>query len=322
MEPITIGMGLAGLAGDIFGSIFSADERDAANAAYQQAIDQINAVGAPPELAREIILKHFDQAGLYTPQLEEAINLGVSKVSQIQEDQKSKQAQDEALQLIGQRARTGLTPEDRSAFNQLRRETQREAEAKRQQILQNFQARGQAGSGAELAAQLSSAQSGDEKLAAAGDNISAEASRRALESLSAYSGAATNARGQSFDIDRAKAAAEDDFSKFNTQNQISRQARNVASQNDAAKQNLSEKQRIADSNVNVDNTQTMNRVAQKQADWGNKLGYAKTQNNALMSKAAQDEKNADRIASNWSNVGGGISDFLGKFGTDKILGGK
>jgi len=51
------------------------------------------------------------------------------------------------LQFLQQSGR-GITPQDRLKFNEMRDQVQRDAEAKRQQIIQNFRQRGMGGSGA------------------------------------------------------------------------------------------------------------------------------------------------------------------------------
>ena len=177
-----IGAGIKAIGG-LLGGIFGGEDRSRAQELLKEAQKDIERVGAPPDLSREIILNKFKQAGLYKPELEQAIDLQQSKVSQIKEDASLRDAQTQALQMIMQRGRTGLTAEDRAAFNKLRAETARDSEAKRQQIMQSYQARGMGGAGAELAAQLQSAQGEVDRAAAGGDEIAAVASRNALQAM-------------------------------------------------------------------------------------------------------------------------------------------
>jgi len=174
MLPLLIGAAAAPMLGGVIGNMASAGDRARAQAAYDKAQAKIEALGNPPN-PEQIILDTFKQEGALTPELEEAILLDASKVSQIQEDQGLKDAQRGALNTLLQRGKVGLAPEDRLALAQIQQETQAQAEGKRQQIIQSMQSRGMGGAGAELAAALVGSQGAADQASMSGRQMAAQA---------------------------------------------------------------------------------------------------------------------------------------------------
>lgn len=272
-----------GLALGVYGAIKNDEARGKAEQAIQEAVSEIKKVGAPPQLAQQIVIDKLKSVGVYTPEVEQALQVDFSNVEKLATESKALQAQKDALSQFQQRANTGLNAEDRAAFSDVRKQVARDAKGRRDAVLQNFASRGQGGSGAELLAALSSGQEADAQQAEAGDRISAEASRRALQALESGSALATTMYNQ----DENRARAMDELNRFNVTNQIDRTRRNVDRVNDANRRNLDEKQRIADTNVQLGNQERMARIAQQQADYQAKLGYAKDIANAKTGQAAQ-----------------------------------
>ncbi len=306
------GASVAGpILGGVMGSLFGGGDRDRANQLMEEAMAEINSVGAPPDLSREIILQKFSQAGLYTPQLEQAIDLGISKVSQINENPELAKAQMGALESLSTRGKTGLTAEDRAALNQVRSEVQRDSQAKQGQILQQMQARGLGGSGAELLAQLSSAQAGDDRASMEGDNIAAQASRNALEAMVQGGQLAGNIRGQDFDVNRTRAAAEDEVNRFNVQNAIGRQTRNVGMGNQAQQQNLSEKQRVQDANTQMSNQELYRQAEAQRQNWLDRMNQAQAKAQAKTGQAQNLQGQAAQTGQMWQSIGSGVGAAAG-----------
>jgi hypothetical protein len=304
--PLAVAAIAAPIIGGIFGSINSAQDRARAEYLMQQALEEIRSVGAPPDLAKALILEKFEQAGMLTPELEQDINLGLSKVGQIQEDPSLRDAQMGALEALTKRGKTGLTPEDRAAYNEIRQRVAADSEGKRQQILQNFMARGQGGSGAELAAQLSASQSGADRMSAEGDRISADASKRALEAMMSSGQLGGQIRGQDFDINRTKASAEDEIAKFNTANAISRQSRNIAARNNAQQYNLAEKQRIQDANIQMRNNELARQADARRNYWLDQLSAAQGRASSYGTGANFAANQGAATAKQWQGIGAGV----------------
>jgi len=245
------------------------------------ALEELNKVGMPPDLSKEIIYQQFAQAGVLTPELEQEIEMQSSKMGELKERAPElRDQQMQALQLISQRGKAGLTPEDRAALNKVRQEVQRDVEAKRQQVLQNFAARGQGGSGNELIASLQASQAGADQASEQGDRIAAQASMNALQALGQSSNLAGQIREQDYGVDAARAAAMDELSRFNIENSRGVQQRNISARNQAQAANLGEKQRIQDANIQMANTEKLRQQEAKRQYWQDQLDLAQAKANA------------------------------------------
>jgi len=318
---LQIGAIAAPIIGGLLGELFGAGDRQLAEEAMKEAFAEIDKVGAPPDVAREILLEKFNQVGLYTPELEQAVDIGVSKVAQIQEAPELREAQMGALRMLQEQSKTGLTAEDRVALNQMRKQVSTDAEAKRAQIIQNMQARGIAGGGAELAAQLQQAQSGANLGSEEADRLAAMAQQRAREALSQGASLAGEVRGQEFDIERDKAQAADEFQRFGVQQSIARQERNIAEQNSADRLNLGEKQRISEKNIGQSNLEKQRQRTAESEAYQLALDRAKAKAAAQTAKAGFYGGKAEDIGKVWSGVGtgvGGVFSGLSKQATPSL----
>ena len=134
--------------GGIMGGITASSGRKAAAAAAAAALAQLNALGMPPDLSKEIILQKFQEQGALTPELEQDIHLQASEMGQVKEDPSLRANQMDVLNTLAQQSRGGLQAGDRAAYNELRSKVQQDSEAKRQQLMQQMQSQGMVGSGA------------------------------------------------------------------------------------------------------------------------------------------------------------------------------
>lgn len=306
--------GLAPIVGGILGNLFGGSDRAKAEQAAQEAYRIIEELQLPPDLSQAVLLQKFQKAGVYTPELEQAINLGVSQVSQIQEDPALRQAQLQALSTLQERGKTGMTPEERLALNKIRTGIQRDLEGKRQQILQNLQARGMGGSGAELAAALQASQGSANQASEESDRAAAMASQQALAALTQSGVLGGQIRGQDFDINRARAAAADEFNRFNVEQQIARQARNIGSKNTAQQYNLSESQRIADANVSQGNRELLRQNDARRQYWKDLADRAGMLSKAKLGESNIYTGNAANTADTFQGIGSGIGAAAGAYG--------
>lgn len=262
---MAIGEALGSIIGGFLGKNAAASDLKNQKKLMQQAISEYTKLGYPPDYSKALVLQEFERAGVLTPELEQEVEVAASEMGQITEDASLRDTQRQALEMLKTRAQVGLSAEDRASLNQVRGEVQRDSEAKRQQILQQMQARGMGGSGAELMAQLQSAQGASDQAAAGSDELMAQAQQRALQALSESSRAAGDIRSQDFGVESARRSALDERNKMLAQNSVARQANNVSRLNEAQKYNLSEQQRVNDANVSQAN-QEKERQAQAQAD--------------------------------------------------------
>lgn len=309
--------GIAQLAGGLLGGIFGSADKQKAKDLMDEAYKQMADMGMPPDLSQAILLQKFKEAGILSPEMEQEIKLTPSRVAGITEDPSLRDTQQNALERLTQVSKGGLRPEDRAAYNQLRSESEKALQGKIGQIQQGFQAKGQGGQGAELAAQLQASQEGANRMSAQGDQISADASKRALEALSTSGQMAGQVRAQDFDVARTKAAADDDFQRFNAANSMAIQSRNIAAKNAAQMQNLQNKQDIMNKNTMQSNQELARQNEAKRQYYQDQM--ARTQ---AIVKAKQDQANvyagsAANTAQNWQSIGAGAGGVMNNMYADQ-----
>ena len=309
---IGAGIGAAGsIIGGMLGGNAAEKEREQARRMAEEAYNEAMLLGMPPDLSRELILQQFKSAGQLTPALEEAINLGPSSVAGLEENPEGRLAQRKALEILQQRGTSGLEAEDRAVLNKIRDENQRDAQGQREQILQNMQARGMGGSGAELASQLQATQGDINRQSMQGDEVAAQASQRALESMSRAGTMGGEIRSQDWNVANTKATAADEFKRFDTQNQINRQQRNVGSRNAAQQYNLDNSQDIGNRNTSQHN-QELNRANNAQRDyWNDQKERTQMRVNAKLGQATQLNNQGDQKAQAWQTGGSAIGSMGG-----------
>jgi hypothetical protein len=300
----------AQILGGVIGNMASSGDRERAQDAYQRALAEIESIGAPPDLAKEIFLKNFQQVGVLTPEIEEAVSLDAPKVSQIKEAPELRKAQMTALQALGQRATTGRSAEDRAALAQLQLQQARDTEAKRQQILQSYQQRGMGGAGGELAAQLQAASAGSAQAGEQGVQLAAQAQRAALEAAREYGALGGQIRGQEFDIARTKAGAEDQAAVARFNEAVARQQRNVGARNQAQQYNLSTQQRIAEQNIAQSNAELQRQRNAQAQQYQLGLQRAQARAGAQQGMGGQYQQQAQQTAGMWSGIGSGAGRML------------
>lgn len=262
-----LGASIGGLVGGLIGQDQASGDRTKGQGYTEQAFQELLGLGLPPDLSKEIILQHFQEAGQLTPEMEQNIEQTYSALVNMQERDTGRNAQLEALTKLKGLSQTGLGAEDRAALNQVRDEVQRNLEGKRQQILQNMQARGMGGSGAELISQLQASQGSANQASAEGDRLAAMAQQRAREALMQSATLGGQVRGQDYTADLNRAQAEDQLNRFNIQNQIAREQRNVSSRNQAQAANLQNRQAIMNSNVAQANQELLRQNQAKRDYW-------------------------------------------------------
>jgi len=308
---LAIGSAVSGIAGGIGGLLASGDERAKASQALQAAQDQINSLQLPPDQARPIIIQKLKSAGVWKPEMEQHIDAGISKMSQVQEDPALRQKQMATLNALQGIADTGLTATGRAEFNKARAQAQQDAEAKRQQLMQSMQARGQAGSGTELAAALSASQGGAQSEAEAADRIASEQEAARMSALGQLGQMAGSVRSQDFSNEAAKAQAADAFKMFDVQNQVAQQQRNTAATNQAAQYDVMNQQALSNQNVSNANSELYRQRQGEQQNFQNAAALAGMKANSANQQAQTHTQNAQGIAQGWSNIGQGVAAGLG-----------
>jgi hypothetical protein len=301
--------------GGLMGNMAAAKDRAAQKAAMKKAMAELEKVGMPPDTSKALILKEFEAKGIYTPELEEDLNSSVpeSEVGKITEDPALREAQKGALTSLQQRAKVGLSAEDRAALNQVRQQVQTDAQAKQAQILQEMKARGMGGSGAEFLARLQSNQMEAQNQSTASDALMGQAQERALQALAQSGNFAGNLRQQDFNNAAQKASALDERNRFLAENSISRQTRNAQALTNQRSQDWANQQEVSNKNTAQSNAETQ-RQNQAQADyWQNKLNYGQAKANAQVGQATQAGQQADRTAGMYAGIGSAVGTGIGGY---------
>lgn len=216
-----------------------------------------------------------------------AVNAGPTELANISADPRLRSAQMKALSQMQDVAdQGGLTAQDKADLARTSTEAANADAGRRAAILQNMQARGMGGSGAELLAQLSSSQAATDRAAQAGLDVNAQAQNRALQAMMSTGTMAGNLRSQDYGEQSNAAQAQDAINKFNAQNQTGMNQFNATAANNAAAQNASlqqqanmfnqgQKQNVANANTATQNQQTMYNQAQvPQQNFNNQMAVA------------------------------------------------
>lgn len=326
-QKSSLATGIGSVVGGLIGADAASGDKSKAQGYAEDAFNQLLALGLPPDLSKEIIFQKFQEAGILNPQMEQAIEQSYSKVAQMQKNTPTRDAEMEALSRFRQLSKTGLGAQDRSALNQIRDQTQRDLEGKRQQILQNAQTRGMGGSGNELIAQLQAAQGGANQSSLEGDRIAAMAQERASQALGQNASLASTIRSEDYKADLTSAEAQDQMDRMNVDRQIARQTRNVGATNLAQTQNLQNKQNLMNANTQMNNQELLRQNDAKRQNWLDQMQLAKVKSGAFGGLSDEYAGRADDTAKGeqkkWTGIGSvadsGADEF--KSGVGMVTGG-
>jgi hypothetical protein len=164
--------------------------------------------------------------------------MGRSAMEGVSADPRLKEAQMAALaQMQGIGAGGGMTDAERAQMARTQSEVAQADRGRRDAILQNMRARGMAGSGSEMLAQLASSQAATDRAAQQGLDINGMAQQRALAALQQAGAMAGGMRSQGFGEDSARAQAADAVARFNAANSQQANQFNAGMLNDANRAN-------------------------------------------------------------------------------------
>ncbi len=307
------GSTLLPIAGSLYGQEQAKGDKDAARRAREAALAQFAGIEIPDVEKQKLALEGYDVDALaakYAPELETALALGPTSLEQVSVDPRLRQNQMAALEQVGQIASTGLSDADRANLELIRRQAAGEAQAKQDQILQNMQARGQGGSGAELIAKLQAGQS-------AADRMNQQALEQAkimqqarMQALSNQSSMAGNIRSQEYGEQSDLARARDVINQFNVQNQQNVGSRNVASKNREAEA----LRQLTMANIDTRNKQQVANKNLMQQQYQNQMDLAAARAGQQRQAAAGYQQDAASTAGMWAGIGQGLGGAAGAIG--------
>lgn len=267
----------------------------------QGAINTL-ASNIPPQLANLIpSLQQQVVAGQMTPAQAQAAIQQASAANGIQSDPTTSAAQLQALSQLQNISQSGgLTSADKAQLNQLEGQVGQQNAARQGAVMQQAQEQGIGGSGADLAARLSGAQSANVAASAASNNVAQSAQQRALQALSASGQLSTQMNQNDFNNNLAKAQAQNNVNQFNAANQTQASEYNANNQQQANNTNLANAQNVSNANTGIENTQAMLPLQVQQAQAGLNNTYAQNLAGAqdTGAKTLVDQANANTAQSN------------------------
>lgn len=300
------GGGIAALgAAGLFGK-----KKNNAKALMEQILAQYNGVNVPGIEEQKIILSNLVQQGLVTPEDAATVELGPSAYEGINLDPRAKQAQYAALEeLQGSVDAGGLNPVDLSRIREVSDRFETERRGAEGAVMENARERGVSGSNLELVNRLLAGQSAATRASREGMDVAALAHQSKMDAIKSMGEMGTNIRGQEFGEASTTAAAKDAITRFNAGNRQAQINLNVGGRNEAQRLNLGEKQRVADTNTQQGNANTVRNSELIQKKYDNDLALADAKARALAGIAgtANDEqKSKDQLYASLIGLGGNV----------------
>ena len=207
----------------------------------------------------QVDYEDFQSAGELNPFLENQINLSDTDLNNISQEGVGRDAQIRALQAISAKVDAGgLTDADKADLNNIINQSQIVNKGNQERIIQNAQERGVGGSGVEMANRLISQQTSANDLNTRGLEINKQAEAAKQAALQNLLTGGTTVRSADYNQQAEKAKAQDEINRFNTNNQVGQQQRNIQQQNVAQTGNLNNRQDIANKNTVLKNQETSN----------------------------------------------------------------
>jgi len=202
--------------------------------------------------------------------------LGPSGMESIKEDPRLRSAQMNALQMLQDRGREGLTADDRLAFRELQDQSAGQEQARQKSILSEMSQRGTLDSGASLAAQLASSQASAQQAQAQASQMARAAIDAKRNALVQSAQAAGQLSQQDYGRQSDLAKSRDIINQFNTSNR-----QNVN------QQNLGTQQRISEAQSAGKNQQNLYNAGLYQQQFQNEMTKAGAQTGVIQNQAAQ-----------------------------------
>lgn len=299
--------GIGSAVGGFLGMDAAADDRQQAKDAYNQSVNQYNAIGVPSVAGQQVSLDRYASAGQLDPQQMAAVKLGDSNMLGVSTDPQYRQAQLQALQQlqdIGQNG--GMMLSDQAALEKIMGDIRASERGSREAILQDAAQRGGYGGGTALTAQLMNAQHAADLEHQAGLTQAGNAQSRALQAIQSAGQQAGAMQATDFSQKAQQAQAQDTIKAWNAQNQQGVNQYNTGLQNFGQQYNLENKQNIGNANVGLGNQEQMYNKGLQQQEFGNKLQLAQGAANARAGQANNAQTSANNTAQGWANIGAGV----------------
>lgn len=303
-----IGLALGGLLSGGVGALSAGAARGQAQQLIQQSVEDLKAIGIPPEEAMRISLEKYKSEGILTPEMEANILQGRTEMEGIETDPRLQDAEMSALnelRNVGQSGGMRLT--DRANLNNVLGELDSVERGKRDAILLDAAQRGGATGGATLASQMLNQQSSAQRANQAGLQTAGQAQDAALQAILQSGQLAGQMQGRSFDQQAKIKQAQDYINQMNTAAQQGVQQRNVDSRNAAQQYNLGQAQALSNANVDLGNQQEMYNKGLAKDRFGMEMQKGQALANARNQQASNVQAGGQADQQMWGKIGGGVA---------------
>ena len=271
--------GIVGGIGGFLGGLFGGGGPSPEEIAAQELQDAWNGTIVLSPEERMIRLEMLKDMGRITPEMEAEILQQDTQLKGLRVDPKLKAQQVDALQRLSQQGREGLNLEDRVALEEIQRAEAQANRGQQEAILQNMEARGMGGAGAELAARLQASQSSADRASQRGLSVAAQAQQRALQAMMQSGEMAGRMGQQDYENQAQVGTAQDAINRFNTGSRQDVQSANIRAKNEAQEANLNYAKQLEANRVATAN-------AQRTADAAARAAYVQDANTKKI-KAAE-----------------------------------
>jgi hypothetical protein len=305
----------AGVISGMVGASAAKEGRDEATRAFEASVRDYEAIGIPSVEAQQIVMEEYKSAGMWTPELEEAVVLGQSEMGNVSTDPRLKEAEMRALSKLEETGTAGgMTLSNRANYEKTMGDINAEERGSREAILQNAQEQGGYGSGTSLAAQLMNQQNASARAQQAGLTMAGDAEERALEAIIGAGNLGSKMRGEDFDEQSKVAAAKDEIARWNAANSQDVRQRNAGNVNQAARENISNNQNLMNSNVDQRNKQQIYNKELLQTNFNNKMQLTAGKANARAGQATNAIQGGKDAAAMWGGIGSAVAQGATAYG--------
>lgn len=270
------GMGSLGgsAVGGVLGNVAAQGQQTAAQQAQLNALGAYTGINLPSLQSMQVNPLLESIQGNINPALQGTQQIGSNALQGITTSPQLLQAQLGALSQLQQLGQGGLTAQERNVLMTVANQVGGAQAAANKAIMANMAARGMAGSGAELAAELSAGQGAANTAAQQGSNIAAQGQQNALAAMMNAGQLGGNIQQQQFGQQAAVGQAQNAINQFNTANRQNVAAQNAAAQNQAQYYNLQNAQQIANQNAAAQNQAQYYGSQLQQNQFNNQLAKA------------------------------------------------
>ena len=232
----------------------------------------------------------------------EKIERDPSALEDIVSDPSLRGTQAKALEALKQAGESGFTEEDMAERRELTRDVESGEKARQSSILQQMAQRGQSGSGAELAARLSSSQAATQRAAESTDRLATDSAAARRQALMQASQAAGSLRGQDRKEATQLASARDQIAQFNAMNR-----QNINNQN-LQMQQARENQRSGQQQAKYGQLSNL-----QQQQYANEMQEAGAYNQATASLVDMQQRNVRQSSGPMGAIGAAAGTAIGAY---------